>query len=1121
MDSRTLRLTGRSRVVLAILFVALAVFLWQWMGRAPPVSATGVELTLLRPKRILDIDNDLVRTYPCHESRMKLRLSCGDAEPQCSGLKSRLQQASGNSTPVGDDDPASFRLTWLLTAGGKTVPLPECPSLWTPLVTPYLFCQPPAASELGLQCPADNNLPVRAEVVLELVGGHSSARRSFLFLSTPRSVVSADALLTPDRLNSAGGDMFKKTLVCLEDAQTTPAILPECLTQLEQARKQFDDEKEPYWVFQAQWELALQLFMHNVDPARLWVEARRFANSAPADDWRARINAQTYAAWWVRHVGYYQEAWGYLEEAERIAGDLGWEGEALTAIRVAAQHADETRDRSLAMTSAQKCLSLSLRVDDNRDRASCFDVLANVEADVGLFSQALSHRAAPALAILSPDHGPPDLDERTQLRNLAWLLIHLESPPPGEPGGPDMPPIDEIGDLDRYRLQGIRDLARRFSALASLIQDEKDSRTLFQEAHSVEGGTPALVARRIGEVLFRISLDGATKEGNEEQALSDLNNLAWVTLFDRDYPETTRQLKEIEARLNAVGQGEATGSYDRLRLEHWQLDLELALALGDGSHAEQVLDGELECARNVFHSKELLPEASAVLQEWDLSIYKGRTLELKGDLAGALRCFRQGLEQVREASADAARVGYAPGFLMANRAPLDHLLTLLPLDSSEAFDRWLEAYHSGTTVPWEGWQPGGLAKRDNEKYGAYLKALDALAAHERQRSTLAKNEEDSWKKNHDRLRAAKDLEFVELMKARNKAVLDLHGQLPPLEPVDRARLEALLAEDAEVWVMASLPHVVRGLRIRGGQPPIPFEHVIERSDLLNARNQVVGALENSHRPPSAALSELVAMLPPGVPREIRRVVLLPDPFLDGLPFEILPSKEGLWVDRVDSFSYASDLASLTRTLERPLPTWILTPVVMADADPDPFKKLSGAEKVADAFPDIFSASRGGVFPANVLTFTGQTATYDNILACAPKASPLHLSVHGRSDPLDPASASLELFDEPLSVAELSRLGLPGGLVYLAACQSGSGGRTGASLARASLEGGAAAVISSRWDLPDKAGAEAAILFYRNMVAGSPPAEALTRALKDLDVDENVALAVRAGLWYLGDPGWRR
>lgn len=246
------------------------------------------------------------------------------------------------------------------------------------------------------------------------------------------------------------------------------------------------------------------------------------------------------------------------------------------------------------------------------------------------------------------------------------------------------------------------------------------------------------------------------------------------------------------------------------------------------------------------------------------------------------------------------------------------------------------------------------------------------------------------------------------------------------------------------------------------------------------------------------LGELV--LPPEA-RSVQKLLVVPDGFLNFLPFDalLLSAPDGAtnlrnaaYLVRSHGVRFAWSLRVLRqqRALNKRAPAMALT---LAPGFSDGRRGLA-------ALP--FNASEG---PANAQLLGGAQATAADFLALAGNFRILHLSTHAFAETAGGQPPRLECFDQALYLPEIYALALKADLVTLSACQTGLGqshaGEGVMSLARAFAQAGAACVVSSLWSVNDQSTGQLLDVFYRKLEAG-----------------ESTAAAIRsAKLSYLGSP----
>ena len=151
---------------------------------------------------------------------------------------------------------------------------------------------------------------------------------------------------------------------------------------------------------------------------------------------------------------------------------------------------------------------------------------------------------------------------------------------------------------------------------------------------------------------------------------------------------------------------------------------------------------------------------------------------------------------------------------------------------------------------------------------------------------------------------------------------------------------------------------------------------------------------------------------------------------------------------------------------------------------------------------------------------GPAATRATVLAALPHATWAHFACHAHSDPLVPSAGHLLLADGALTVADIGALRLEHAeLAYLSACSTARAARTTPdeviTLASAFQLAGFRHVIGALWPIQDAVAAHVAAAFHRRVHAGTPPAEALHQALRDLRAEFPLAVSQWAGYVHVG------
>ena len=270
---------------------------------------------------------------------------------------------------------------------------------------------------------------------------------------------------------------------------------------------------------------------------------------------------------------------------------------------------------------------------------------------------------------------------------------------------------------------------------------------------------------------------------------------------------------------------------------------------------------------------------------------------------------------------------------------------------------------------------------------------------------------------------------------------------------------------------------------------------------------------------------------PTLPESIENLIIIPDGGLCGLPFETLPlpsaapTSHGEFLISRYAVSYAASCSSLLLLKERraagPVPRKLL-----ALANPEYPRQGSslGGEKVnpAGLMKSIYESegfelvplkqSRKEVraiarfFPEGARDiYLGRAASEETVKTAAlENYGIIHLACHGYQDERVPFRSGLFLSlhdgqreDGLLQAREIAHLRLRAGLVVLSACRSSRGyierGEGTMGLNRVLFLAGAQSVLSSLWEVGDRAAAEFMGLFYGHLFRGESKTLALRSA----------------------------
>jgi hypothetical protein len=213
----------------------------------------------------------------------------------------------------------------------------------------------------------------------------------------------------------------------------------------------------------------------------------------------------------------------------------------------------------------------------------------------------------------------------------------------------------------------------------------------------------------------------------------------------------------------------------------------------------------------------------------------------------------------------------------------------------------------------------------------------------------------------------------------------------------------------------------------------------------------------------------------------RELVLTPSGALSAIPWSILPSNRGRAVTVAQSAT-----SWLTRAS---------TPLRSASAG------FVAGPRVAQAEPETAAAAAAW---SGAVVLHGPDATAEAVSRLAGSVDVLHVSAHGRHSSENPLFSGFELADGPWFGYDIDQLAAVPDVVLLSACEVGRstlrGGEELIGMTAAWLHAGARCVIASAAAINDAVAHDVLVAVHRELSAGHPPADALARALVEVDPD---------------------
>lgn len=330
--------------------------------------------------------------------------------------------------------------------------------------------------------------------------------------------------------------------------------------------------------------------------------------------------------------------------------------------------------------------------------------------------------------------------------------------------------------------------------------------------------------------------------------------------------------------------------------------------------------------------------------------------------------------------------------------------------------------------------------------------------------------------------------FAYTERARARALLDALGaRWPTFDPAaipDGAVLiEYALQRDEIVIFTAD----------RSGLRATPI--AVSRSTLAEAVAELRAAAMQTDRPrlrQAGALLHRLLIAP--VATELigkEKVIIIPDPVLESLPFAALVDESGRFLIERHVLVVSPSAASFAHFASAPpMPSDPQVLVVIGDED---LGRLAAFEREARAVSRLYG---------RVTRLSKEEATPEAFVREAASADVIHYAGHAIDSSHGPRAGYLSLKrgsgDGRLDVRRISSLRLRRApVVVLAACGTAAGEVRSTegtiSIARAFLAAGASHVIATLWPIDDEQAAEFFPVIHRHLARGLPPAEAVRAA----------------------------
>ncbi len=775
----------------------------------------------------------------------------------------------------------------------------------------------------------------------------------------------------------------------------------------------------------------------------------------------------------------------------------------------------------LGEVQARYNLQVRLRREGQDEEASAELALALSVAEAGNDPLALG------LALLADgiDHKGGDLGRAARSLRRAEALLF-----PGGTAPQRSVCLTELGGL-AFRLGNYDEALSTYRRLLDLTRAEKDYRLAARTAHNL-----ALTRQRQlesepephgldeVEVWSRVALDGARREslpdieqpsllllgeiararGQKAEARIALeSSLAMARRLDD--PASEAAVLWALADLTAPSDPEAAKRYSREAMRAAQTDggpRTLAYAVGARSQIDWLV----------------LPHAAAVASGFQAlsAIESLRTLQLEEE----------------------SRIGLFSAWTKTYRWLAGRLLDSEPPDLLRAFEvmermrgRFLLESLTATGAPKAPFDPEAQEREKATVTGlaaVQLRLLDA-GLKVAERSTLRAEQK------------RRELDLAEARAGKDPAAT---AAAPVALGALRAQLgadEALLLFQLGSWrdIYGDFAGGSWAIVLTRGEPEI--HRLPDRAEIETLLPLFLGLLERrdgKEGPAAARLGEmLLGSALRGLPKEVRRLVIIPDGALYNLPWDALrPSPSGEPLGLSYDLAVAPSATLFARWRSRPLSSPSRGALVFADPKRPNGERPAATRGAASEVASLAEGARFGPLPyarregedvADRLPrselLVGEQATERELSRTdlAPFAA-IHFAAHAIADAANPDRSAVVLADGLLQPREIAALPLAGKLAVLSACRTADGavisGEGTMSLARAFFQAGAPTVIGSRWPLADDEAERLSASFYRALSAGETAGSALRQARREA-AEAGLPPAAWAGLVLMGDPSF--
>ena len=334
---------------------------------------------------------------------------------------------------------------------------------------------------------------------------------------------------------------------------------------------------------------------------------------------------------------------------------------------------------------------------------------------------------------------------------------------------------------------------------------------------------------------------------------------------------------------------------------------------------------------------------------------------------------------------------------------------------------------------------------------------------------------------------------LEIAKIKKELKLKYPNFMQVDDDFDIAIIQKKLKEKEHVWKFYVTDEHIYGLCVTSAQLEIHPLGLINK-----IRPLVLNWIQDLKRPNSLVQEQTTQLKSILFPKEIEieKLAIIPDNFLNYIPFEVI-----LNVSPKDSFKAISYSYSF--------PMWLMsrkqgtnkTKLELASFAPNYGENTWFNNQKVQHLPFAKEESEAICTLFNGTSFQNEKATKENFLNVNQPFNVYHFAMHSFLYE-DDFSQSCLLFsnNQPLYFSELYNYYIPADLLVLSACDTGNGklvkGEGIMSLAKAFTYAGVKSSVVSLWQVPDKETSEIMILFYENLKKGLPKDEALALAKQE-------------------------